>query len=193
MKEWKASIAYDSKNTIRLSKTLQNTFHFWQKVLLMAFSVVVAAAGLAVGANTPEGLLMLALGCIMLVNTDMSARARARHTLSQLRGYIPRMEYTFGETSFRGTTDREDNTFSYSTIIRLVDDRKFLYLFQNKESAFMVDKATVEPKGCGALKEHIAKQVGLQWTYPGNLFNTGLLTLLGNRINTRRNDQSDKK
>ena len=193
MKEWKASIAYDSKNTIRLSKTLQNTFHFWQKVLLMAFSVVVAAAGLAVGANTPEGLLMLALGCIMLMNTDMSARARARHTLSQLRGYIPRMEYTFGETSFRGMTDREDNTFSYSTIIRLVDDKKFLYLFQNQESAFMVDKATVEPKGCRELKEHIAKQVGLQWTYPGNLLNTGLVTLITNRINTRKNRDVKKK
>ena len=31
MKEWKASIAYDSKNTIRLSKTLQNTSIFGKR------------------------------------------------------------------------------------------------------------------------------------------------------------------
>ena len=171
-----------------MSKTMQNTFHFWQKVLLMAFSGIVVVTGFVIGPEKPEGLLVLAGGCIMMMNTDMGARARARHTLKVLRGYIPRMEYTFGENDFRGVTDREDNTFEYQSIIRLVDDRKFLYLFQSKESAFMVDKATVEPKGCRELKEHIAQKVGLNWTYPGNLLNTGLMTLIGNRMNTRKDE-----
>ena len=70
MKEWKASIAYDYQNTIRLSKTMQNTFHFWQKMLLMVFSAIVVVTGFVIGPEKPEGLLVLAGGCIMLMNTD---------------------------------------------------------------------------------------------------------------------------
>lgn len=184
--EWTASIAYTESNTIRMTKVIQNTFHFGQKFLLMVMSAIVAVSGVKIGLSSAEGLLLLALGCILFMNTDMGARARARHTLAQLRGYIPKMTYTFSQNGFRGVTDREDHTFSYQSIIRLVDDGKFLYLFQTRELAFMVDKSTIQPAGTAALKEHLSKQAGLAWTTSGNWLNSGLLTLIGNWKNTRK-------
>lgn len=178
MKQWHASIAYDKNNTIRLTKALEKSFHWQRRLALFVVSAGMIALGFALGIQNPYGLAFIAIGCLLLTNTDVQARKKARTITDQLRGYVPQMRYTFSEKSFLGETDMESNTFAYDQMIRLMDDGKFLYLCKDKESAFMVDKNTVQPAECQQLKERISMETDLSWIRSGNILNTGLITLI---------------
>jgi len=186
MTQWKASIAYDAQNTMRLTKTLFNVFHIKQRLLQFLLSAIIVTAGFLIGIDQPGGLLSLSAGCVLMMNTDMGARRRARVLTQQLNGYVPKMDYTFGEESFRGVTDKEDHSFRYEDLIRISDDGKYWYLFPDQKSGFMIDPATLQPENRAAFKEHIAARAGIQWTSAGRLLSMGLLTFFHDRKNTRK-------
>ena len=178
MKQWRASIAYDQNNTIRLAKALEKSFHWQRRLALFIAGFAMIALGFILGIQTAFGLAFIVLGCLLITNTDAQARKRARTIISQLKGYVPQMRYTFSGKSFVGETDRESNSFAYDQLIRLMGDGKFLYLFKDKESAFMVDKNTVQPAECPQLKERVSAESVLRWIQYGSILNTGLITLI---------------
>lgn len=69
---------------------------------------------------------------------------------------------------------------AYSSLIRLVEDEGYLYLYISRLSAYMIDKATVAPD-VASLKALIGKQTGLTWTRPTSFFNFSLRTLIAGR------------
>jgi hypothetical protein len=178
MKQWRASIEYDKSNTVRLAKALEKSFHWQRRLALFMAGFAIVALGFVLGIQNTYGLAFIAIGCLLLTNTDAQARKKARTITSQLKGYVPQMRYTFSEKSFLGETDRESNSFAYDQLIRLMDDGKFLYLFKDRETAFMVDKSTVLPAESPQLKEQVSVESGLRWIQYGSILNTGLITLI---------------
>ena len=66
-------------------------------------------------------------------------------------------------------------------MVRLVEDKEYLYLYISRESAYMVDRSTVEPGDSGKLKEFLAGKTGLDWTKPFSLLTFRFPSVFGRR------------
>ena len=54
-------------------------------------------------------------------------------------------------------------SISYKKIVRLTEDKFYLYIIMSKDSICMIDKNTVRPDNVAELKEFLANKTHLYW------------------------------
>ena len=172
MNSYRASIVYNPYTLRQLSNTISSTFHNGLKAIYLAICVGLLVAGAKIGLATPRGVALICIACFMLPMVRSIDKSRANQMIKQMNGRTLTVAYTFEDDAFWCEAPGEKNSFSYDSIIRLVDGPEFLYLFPNAGQAYMVDKATVEGGDLDSLRAFLAERVGLEWTKP-----TSFLTL----------------
>ena len=105
----------------------------------------------------------------MLANLNVYPRSNAKEVLKIMRDNYPRSDYVFGVDSF--TFNAEAEAVPYKKIIRLIEDREYLYLYVSKQSAYMVDKRTVSGGSLEDLKTFLAIETLQKWSRPANILN----------------------
>ena len=178
-----ASMRHTEQTLRRLSKTQYDTFCFGRKAVQAVCGLILIGLGIA-GGNAVLSVLCLFAGCWLCMNTDTPAKVRASKVIDSMNGRFPFTCYRFGPAEILLDAgedgDGEPQRIAYASLIRLVEDEGYLYLYISKLSAYMIDKATVAPDAA-SLKALIEKQTGLRWTRPTSLFNFSLRTLLAGR------------
>lgn len=175
-----ASMRHTEQTLRQLSKTQYDTFCFGRKAVQAFCGLILIGLGIS-GGNAVLSVLCLFAGCWLCMNTDTPARVRAGKVISSMNGRFPFTRYRFSPTEILLDAgedgDGEPQRIAYSSLIRLVEDEGYLYLYISRLSAYMIDKATVAPD-VASLKALIGKQTGLTWTRPTSFFNFSLRTLL---------------
>lgn len=163
--------------TIRL--LYKTEYHTYEKMRLLTRVVIGAVlivlavvAGLPIAAQA----ILLMIGCWLLVSRDFPSASKADKVTEARHGQFPVMTYTFtdGDVRLEGEGAME---LQYSQFQRLIEDDKYLYLFLGKDSACMVDRATVEPGPPEKLMEHVEEKTGLQWGRDKSLLSMNLRDL----------------
>ena len=183
-----ASMRHTEQTLRQLSKTQYDTFCFGRKAVQAFCGLILIGLGIS-GGNAVLSVLCLFAGCWLCMNTDTPAKVRAGKVIASMNGRFPFTRYHFSPTEILLDSgeggDGEPQRIAYSSLIRLVEDEGYLYLYISRLSAYMIDKATVSPDA-PSLRAMIEQQSGLKWTRPTSFFNFSLRTLLAGRRKSDR-------
>ena len=173
-----AGIQYSEKTVRKLAEMQYTTFNFPKKIGQMLIGVALILVGIFIGSQA--AIVALFVGCIVIVSLNFRPRQTANQICKQYNGSFPNVKYYFTHTGLR--TQMVPEEAPYKTMLRLIDDGTYLYLFLKDHSAFMVEKSTVKGGTVDALKTMVETKSGLQWKKP--------FSLIGLKIKDIREAQS---
>ena len=185
MKEYHASIVYNPFTLRKLNAVISATFRYGLKMFYIGVCVVLLVLGARIGLQTPRGIALICIACFLLPSVRAIDKNRAEQTIRKMNGKTLKVEYTFEEERFWCEAPGEKADFTYDSIIRLVEDPDFLYLFPNAGQAYMIDLKTLEEGDREPFKAFLSEKVGLEWTKPVSLLTFNLKQLRFNKKNTR--------
>ena len=185
MNAYRASITYNPYTLRRLNTIISNTFRSGLKAMYLAICVGLLCAGAKIGLATPKGVALICIACFLLPSVRMIDKNRAEQQIKQMNGKTLNVFYTFEDEQFTCATTGERNTFTYDSIVRMVAQSDFLYLFPNATQAYMIDTSTLEGGSVDEFKAFLVEKVGLEWTLPNSFLTLNLKRILFNKKNTR--------
>ncbi len=183
---YSARIEYSPENLRRLNNIINNTFRLRIKLIYLGMCISLFIAGAAVGLNNSTGIMLICAGCFLLPSIRTVDNSRVNEAIRKLNGNIVKVNYAFHDDVFICSNDKERNTFSYSSIIRLVEEREYLYMFPNKYQAYMIKLSSIEPSNENEFKAFISSKTNLEWTQRISLLTLNLKKLKFNRRNTKK-------
>ena len=169
MAKYRAKMQHNKDTIQRLVQTQYDTFQFHKKLIHMALAIALILFGLYADPSMFMPLIALFVGCVMLANINAYPKAQAKEVLKMMGDHYPQSDYYFDEDSF--TFHKDAEAVPYRNIIRLVEDREYLYLYVSKQSAYMVDKKTISRGKDMELEDFLSVETGLKWSRPANLLN----------------------
>ena len=169
MAKYRAKMQHNRTTIHKLIQTQYDTFQFGKKLGHIAIAVGLILYGLYADQTMFTPMFALFVGCVMLANINAYPKANANRVLKMMGEDYPKSDYVFEKDSFRFNEEAEP--VPYSKIIRLVEDREYLYLYVSKQSAYMVDKSTVSGGNVNDLKTFLAIETLQKWSRPANIFN----------------------
>lgn len=165
-----AQIHYSKETVMKLSNAIYNTYGVKTKLAVLLCSVLLAVIGISCGLDSAVGLCLTAVACLLLSQTQYPAAYKARRVIEAFGGNLPRIQYKFCENGFVMYIGEQMQEYSYSVLIKLVEEKQFLYLFPDEKSTFMIEKTSVQPGGDGEeLKRFLTNRTGLSWEKPRSL------------------------
>ncbi len=179
-----ALMKHNAETIEKLVLMQYNTFQIRRKIVSILLSIAMILYGVfTFHTGMITSYFCLFLGCVMIAGLNVRAKSNARKILAQLSGKYPSSEYYFSEAGFRDS--KKSGEIPYSNLIWLIDDRKYLYLYITKESAYMVNNSSVYGEGgLDGLKELLSEKSGQKWSSPSTFWNfniNSLRELLGSR------------
>lgn len=178
MREYSGGIV-QSPATIKSYSIIQyNIFQTRKKIAVLVLSVALAVSGIAVaGSNKLLGLGLVFLGCILFSNSNAAAEYTANRVIELFKGNYPTLHYSFSDSYILPL--ESGKSIKYKSLVRLVEDDDYLYLFENSQYAVMVKKSLISGEnGAEGLKKLLAEKTGLSWTRPLSILNFNLSNLL---------------
>ena len=160
--QYRARIDHTEKTVERLYKM---QYYVYEKPRILArmvlgFALVVIAAM----ASLPLWVkaLLLLFGAWFLVSRDFPAAVRADRAVSERKAALPAMEYGFGPDRLHlkgeGSMD-----IPYKKLTHLSEDDEYLYLFVNRNSVCMMERASLKPQKVEEFMQFLADRTGLGW------------------------------
>lgn len=164
-----ASMTHTKDTIYRLSQTQYSSFHFSAKVVQALIGIALILYGLYGDSQLIMPMVCLLIGCMLVVSLDIRARMRASAVIKAMEGTFPSSQYTFYAGSFAYYD--QGTRIPYGNLIRLVEDRSYLYLYISTDSAYMVDKNSLIKDELTGLKSLLVEKTGLRWRKPFGLLN----------------------
>lgn len=168
-----AGMEFTSETIRKLTQMQYDTFSFGRKLGQGLASVLLIGMGLIMGSTI--GVLALAVGCFLIVSLNYRPKNTADQICRSYKGKFPKLSYTF--TSWGVSTSQVPEPVSFDRFVRLIDDGKYLYMYVNTATAFMIDKSTVKCGTADELKDSIAERSGLKWKKPNSILSLKLSSL----------------
>lgn len=170
MNIYSAKMQHNSDTIERLVVMQYNTFQIKNKLFRVFISMVMLVYGVLMsGKQLITPYLCLFLGCVILAGLNVRPKSEAKKLISQMGRRFPSSDYSFSENSFLDGAGA--SPISYSSLIKLIDDRAYLYLYVSRQSAYMIDRNTVKgPEGLDGFKDFLAQKAGLKWSRSKNFW-----------------------
>jgi len=109
------------------------------------------------------------LGCLCLWFRNAPAQITANRMAAAIGGAYPHTKFYFRADGVDVTDGKEWFHMSYSLIQRVVQDKKYYYLWLSRSTSYMVDKAAVEPD-LARFQDFLEEQTGLLTENAPSLF-----------------------
>ncbi len=179
MKPYYAGIQQSRETITRYSRVQFNIFKSRTKLAVICFAAGLVVIGLAL-LNSYKALavILVFLGCIVFANQDAGANYTANLVIDMFQGKFPRLKYAFFSSGFLIADNEKE--IPYRSLIRLVEDDEYLYLFQSDKLGYMIKSSTViGDRGLQGLKELLAEKTKLKWTRQNRFLTFSLSSQLG--------------
>ena len=177
------TMQHNTSSVKRLAGVQYKTFSARRRVLLYALSLVCIALGfgLIYPSTFTVRIVLLAFGCILLVNVGASAAIKADKTLQAIErqgGVFPCTRMTFYDSTVKiAELDGKPHTLKYSDILYLAEDSQYYYLFITNEAAYMVPKEQLRDEE--VFRKTVESKSGKKFSRPGGLFSLCLSDIKG--------------
>lgn len=172
-----ARMTYSPEAVRRLTNLQYNSFHFGEKAMQILCGIILLLIGIYLKANR-IGIISVACGCFILVSSNLKPKMLADQLCRQYGDQFPSLEYYFSDTGLSTQQVREETP--YASMIRLIDDGSFLFLFQSQTTVYMLEKETVAGQGAAEeLKAFLQEKTSRNWEKP--------VRLLGFRLQDLKN------
>ena len=174
--KYTASMTFSESSVKTLCHTQYSSFQWRKKLFRFIVGLMFIVSGLFLMGSQVFGIIMIAVGCFMITGQNVQPNQLARQALKEFDGRFPVVHYWFAPEGIC-FNEKGENPSPYSGIIRLVEDKNYLYVYVSELSAHMIDASTIKGKdGRDGLKKYISEKCGLEWTVPLS----GINVTLGN-------------
>lgn len=170
MEIYRAKIKYDKASIFQLAKTISKTYRLPLRIIVFITGFIMIFCSLFVSMGSTSSLTLLVIGCLLITGLDTPARRRALLSYNSIGQHDIIGKYSFYANKFILTAGKQISEAEYSKIIRLVEDDEHLYIFTDRTSAFMLDKASVKPHSFKDLMRFLSENTGLKWSSVFSLF-----------------------
>jgi hypothetical protein len=160
----------------KLIQTGYDVFRFRRKLLNAAIALGLIFFGLYADPSMFMPMIALIAGCVMLANLNAVPRMQANEVLKQIGNKFPKSDYSFYEKEFKDH-DKAD-PIPYTRLIRLIEDRQYLYLYVAEQSGYMVDKGTFSGGSVSDFKTYLEIETGMTFSRPASLFSFKITDIL---------------
>lgn len=184
---YQAKMKHNASTITQLMITRYNTFQYGKKMIRFVIALVLIGYGLYGDKTLFMPMVCLFIGCVMVANLNQAPKSLAKALIRQMGGQFPESSYEFEKSAFRFHAEAEP--VPYGKLIRLVEDRQYLYLYVSEDSGYMVDKASISGGTPAELKEFLSAGSGQKWTRPNSLLTfrlTSLFPALGEKLASLR-------
>lgn len=180
MEIYTASVDH-SRESIEAMCIMQfNMFQRPKKIIATVLALALILWGILGALSSAYAIALIAIGCVVLASLDAPARALAQTIYEGFGKKPPRVEYSFTDSDF--TYSRDGERLALSSLIRLVDDGTYLYLYVSKKTAYLIDRKTVIGKeGLTGLKKLLSERSGQDWKKVRPMFSFSLGEMLFSR------------
>lgn len=180
--KYQMEFKHDAQTIRRLSQTQYLSFE--KKYIFLQLIIGLAFLAFAVLHQDDTALFTLfaLFGCWLMISWKQIPLFRANKIVRQCGGAFPTTVYSFGTNGIKTSNDDSSATVPYAEIIRLVEDDEYVFLFINKEGAYMLRK----PNNASAFQKYLTEKTGLEWIRPRNVFFLSLKQLEAERKNTKK-------
>ena len=159
---YKLSINHNEKTIHDLYRT---RYYTYEKIRMAArFSVGMLMIIAAVTLTLPiwARCLLLAGGAWFVASPDFPAKVTADKVVRARKEIFPKMEYEFFGDKFK-ISGESSMSIPYKKIIWLVHDKKYFYIFMNKDSVCMAEKESLSIQDTENFMKFIEMKTGLKW------------------------------
>ena len=183
-------IEHTEKTIMSLYRVQYHMFEKPQMLLWMGFGFALILIAAFTSIPGWARTILLLIGAWLVISMDFPSQVRADRAVDARRGNLPKMEYEFHKDAVK-ISGEGSMSVPYQKIIRLVDDKSYLYFFMDKDSVCMVDRGTIKPKAVEELKEFLANKTGLDWQSEKSLLALNLADVI--LMFRNRNEPKGKK
>lgn len=137
--------------------TQYDQFRRKQEFAILAVGILLVALSVLLPVSRPVRILLLALGGWVMVSRNLPARLRAQDVV-QARKSLPVYRYEFYDDHLRMSGEGGKN-LSYQDIIRLVEEKRYYYLFTGPATVMMLDRKELG-KDDASFREFVQNKTG---------------------------------
>ena len=167
-------------------------YHAFSKIQMLVWMgvgfvmiMVAAFATIPLWAKT----ILLLIGALVITGVDFPAMVRADAVVEARRGNLPKMEYEFHKDAVK-ISGEGSMSISYKKVVRLAEEKNFLYLFMGRDSICMIDKESIRPNDLEAFKDFVAQKTDMTWQSEKSLLAFNLADVI---LAVRNKKEQDKK
>ena len=161
--QYRGRIDHTEDSIQALFQAQYNTYRLGLVVVTAVAGVALAAAGLfAPVPMLAQGLLILA-GCLLFTGRDFPAIVRAESVIEARGGALPSAVCTFCAGHMELEEGGVKKKLRYDQLDRIVQDRRYLYLFFGPDSAVMVERSKIGPGTADEVMQLVSERCGKQW------------------------------
>lgn len=169
-----AKMQHTEDSIRRLSAIQYHTFRPGVRLLWLATGVGSILGAIYSGADQLLFYLLMFAGCWLIMNLDLPAKHRADKIIASAKGALPSTRYHFREEDFTVKSSGYEKQTAYRKLYALVEDDRYLYLFLNRDSGYMVDKSTLSPGDMSLFQAALETRSGLDFRKPTTPLNLNL-------------------
>ena len=174
--KYSAKMKYSEETIGKLTQMQYDVFQYREKTAITLTSVLILFFGFYARLNSVFGIALFFIGCILMTSINTRPRANAKILIKQLNGSFPVLKYTFTDTGF--ASDQEEQETKYSSVIRLIESRQYLYIYVTQEKAYMIDSFALSPDDPDGFKKFVSAKTKLEWSRPFSLFSITIKSIV---------------
>lgn len=163
MKRYTASVTYDLDTVSHLSEAISRSYRLLPRAAVFLLGFLLLVSGLFFSLEPTPSLLCIALGCLVITSIRVPAKRRAAQDYNAIGGKPTTVSYEFADCGITFQVNGQKKNLAYERLIRLSYDREFLYLFENKRSAYMIKATSITPCDVAGFRAAISRKTNLKW------------------------------
>lgn len=160
--QFTAKIEHTEKTIESLYRAQYHAYEKPQMLAWMAVGFILIFVAAFASFPTVLRAFLLLIGAWVVVSMDFPALVRADRAVEARRGSLPKMDYEFHKDQMK-ISGEGSMSIPYKQIVKLTEDKYFLYIIMSKDSICMIDKSTVSPQSAKELKVFLAEKTKLDW------------------------------
>ena len=154
---------YDSAAITAMTRMTYDLFHPQVSGRLLVIACAMLLAG-GIGASSTENpifIILIALGCFVLTSAEYGAKGTAKQIIAAQKGNFPLMKFSFRQDNIVVTTPDVTGVVHYDILIRLAENRQYLFLFSSERAAYVLNKEDIPQAELNDFKAFLSEKTGI--------------------------------
>jgi len=161
-----ATMHHDAKSVKRMAHMQYRNFIYKRRRIFLAVALALLGAGAyIVTVREGWGVFTLALGALALWLLDLVPRRVTKQAIKNFAGKYPSIHAFVTDSGV--STQLVTDEVAFEKLLKLVEDKKYVYIYISEITAFMLEKSSVDGDGgVDAFKAYLSEKTGLKWEKP---------------------------
>lgn len=157
---FEATMTYNDETIRLMFRTEYYTYERMRLLTRMAIALVLLFMAILVELPAAAKVVCLLVGCWLFVARDFPSRIQAERVLAQRNGAASTVKCRLND---RGIEVEDGSRFDYAQVDRLVRDKDYYYIFQSRQAAVMLARASLVPGNPERFEKFVARMTGKEW------------------------------